>query len=122
LSAQMSTLGRMVSRGTEKESTTGCPWGEGGPSQSSSGGSEGLSHQYGGTLPRLGSRWEARPSTIGGTGGREAQHRVYQGVGETCHTSIEAHCQGWGVGDIEREHYRVHRGQDRFEPECAQRE
>jgi hypothetical protein len=38
-------LSAQVSRGTEKESTTGCTWGEGGPPQRSSWGSGGLSHQ-----------------------------------------------------------------------------
>ena len=32
LSTQMGTLGRVASRGTERRSTTGCTWGEGGPS------------------------------------------------------------------------------------------
>jgi hypothetical protein len=80
LSAQVSTLGRMASRGTEKESTTGCTLGEGDLPQRSSWERGGLSHQHGGTLPRMGSRWEG--GTMGGTGGEGGRHRVHHGVGE----------------------------------------
>ena len=105
MSVQMSTLGKMESRGTEGNSSAEGTWGEGSSAQSLPGVRGGLSGQSGGTLSRLESRGTVRDSSTEGMGGESDSALSLFGRRESLASKGK--------------YYGGHREWDRFESDCT---